>query len=195
MNNDIIEAKISEIQLGNRHRKDMGDIEALAQSIQEEGLLQPIGITPDKELVFGERRLRAYRDVLGRDTIPARIVNVQSVLHGELAENTMRKDYTPSELVAIVDAVRSFSHGGDRRSDQALKCDDETLTVDAAAKRVGLGGKDGYNRAKTVVEKGVQNSWKPWTAGRSRSVPPQNWPTPAPTNNVRASSTQSMASG
>ena len=47
MNNDTIEAKISEIQLGNRHRKDMGDIEALAQSIQEEGLLQPIGITPD----------------------------------------------------------------------------------------------------------------------------------------------------
>ena len=28
MNNDIIEAKISEIQLGNRHRKDMGDMEA-----------------------------------------------------------------------------------------------------------------------------------------------------------------------
>ena len=67
----------------------------------------------------------------------------------------MRKDYTPSELVAVVDALRSFSHGGDRRSDQVLQCDDEKLTVDAAAKRVGLGGKDGYNRAKTVVEKGV----------------------------------------
>ena len=93
--------------------------------------------------------------MLGRDTIPARIVDVQSVLHGELAENTMRKDFTPSELVAMVDALRSFSHGGDRRSDQALKCDDEKLTVDAAAKRVGLGGKDGYNRAKAVVEKGV----------------------------------------
>ena len=142
-------------KLGNRHRKDMGDIEALARSIEEAGLLQPIGITPDHVLVFGERRLRAYRDMLGRDTIPARIVDVQSVLAGQPTENTMRKDYTPSELVAIVDALRSFSHGGDRRSDQALKCDDEKLTVDAAAKRVGLGGKDGYSRAKAVVEKGV----------------------------------------
>ena len=155
MNQHIIEAKISEIQLGSRHRKDMGDMEALAQCMEETGLLQPIGITPDYELVFGERRLRAYRDVLGRDTIPARIVDVQSVLHGQLTENTMRKDFTPSELVAIVDALRSFTHGGDRRSDQARKCDDETLTVDEAAKRVGLGGKDGYSRAKAVVEKGV----------------------------------------
>jgi hypothetical protein len=93
--------------------------------------------------------------VLGRDTIPARIVDVQSVLAGQIAENTMRKDYTPSGLVAVVDALRSFTHGGDRRSGQVLKCDVETLTVDEAAKRVGLGGKDGYNRAKTVVEKGV----------------------------------------
>lgn len=155
MNHHINEININEIKIGTRHRKDMGDIEALAQSIQEEGLLQPIGVTPDKELVFGERRLRAYRDVLGRDTIPARIVDVQSVLAGQIAENTMRKDFTPSELVAIVDALRSFSHGGDRRSDQARKCDDETLTVDEAAKLVGLGGKDGYNRAKTVIEKGV----------------------------------------
>ena len=67
----------------------------------------------------------------------------------------MRKDFTPSELVAIVDALRSFRHGGDRKSDQALKCDVEKLTVDQAAKRAGLGGKDGYNRAKSVVQKGI----------------------------------------
>ena len=39
------------------------------------GLLQPIGITPDKELVFGERRLRAAQ-ALEWATIPARIVKV-----------------------------------------------------------------------------------------------------------------------
>ena len=59
-----------------------------AASIEETGLLQPIGITPDYKLVFGERRLR----VMKRETIPARIVDVESVLHGQFAENMMRKE-------------------------------------------------------------------------------------------------------
>ena len=150
----VLEVKISKIKIGVRQRKDMGDLEGLAKSIREVGLLQPIGITSNYELIFGERRLRAYRDILGRDTIPARIIPVKSVLLGQIEENVMRKDFAPSELVAIVDTLRSFTHGGDRRSDQRRKCDLEKLTVDEAAKRAGLGGKDGYNRAKAVVQKG-----------------------------------------
>lgn len=166
MKTNVIEVNVNDITIGNRHRKDMGDIDALAKSIEEVGLLQPIGITPDYELVFGERRLRAYRDILGRDTIPARIVQVQSVLLGQIEENTMRKDFTPSELVAIVDSLRSYTHGGDRKSDQARKCDVETLTVDQAAKRAGLGGKDGYDRAKSVTEKGVAELIEAMDGGR-----------------------------
>ena len=37
--------KISTIKVGSRHRKDMGDLTSLADSIKEEGLLQPIGVT------------------------------------------------------------------------------------------------------------------------------------------------------
>jgi ParB-like chromosome segregation protein Spo0J len=33
----------------------MGDIESLAESIEQEGLLQPIGVTDRLELVFDER--------------------------------------------------------------------------------------------------------------------------------------------
>jgi ParB-like chromosome segregation protein Spo0J len=66
MNDKIKEVKISDIKLGTRYRKAMGDIEGLAESINETELLQPIGITPDNELIFGERRLRAYRDVMRR---------------------------------------------------------------------------------------------------------------------------------
>jgi ParB-like chromosome segregation protein Spo0J len=150
---EIIEVKISDIKIGDRFRKDMGDLPALAKSV-EETLLHPIGITPDHELVFGERRLRVYRDVLGRETIPARIIPVKSVLLGQIAENTMRKSFTPSELVAIVQALRTFTHGGDRRSDQARKCEDETLTTDEAARMVGL-SKDTFARAQKVVDQGV----------------------------------------
>ena len=149
------EFKIGDIKIGQRHRKDIGDIDDLAASIKEIGLLQPIGVSPGSVLVFGERRLRACRDVLGWRTIPARVVNLRSILEGEFAENCIRKDWTISERVAIVESLRTFRHGGDRRSDQARNCDDETLTVDGAAKLAGLGGKDGYCRAKLVVEQGV----------------------------------------
>ena len=119
----IVEVRISEIKIGERFRKDMGDLAALANSVEETGeLLQPIGITPDKTLVFGERRLRVYRDVLKRETILARIVPVEEMLLGQIAENTMRKSFTPSEMAAIVDALCGYQHGGDRRSDQARKC-------------------------------------------------------------------------
>lgn len=151
---NVIEAKISDIKIGDRFRKNMGDIEGLAQSISEGELLQPIGITPDHELVFGERRLRAYRDILGRETIPARIVDVPSVLLGQIDENALRKDFTLTEQIAIVDSLGSFQHGGDRRSDQARNSNLGSLTLAEACKLVGL-SEDSYRRAKFVTEHGV----------------------------------------
>ena len=45
---------ISAIQVGKRHRKDLGDIRALARSIQEIGLLHPVVIRPDRKLIAGD---------------------------------------------------------------------------------------------------------------------------------------------
>ena len=89
------EVPIASIKLGCRHRKDLGDLRALARSIREEGLLQPVGITEDGELVFGERRLLAVRDYLKKKTVLARVVRVSSITAGEYAENELRKDFTP----------------------------------------------------------------------------------------------------
>ncbi len=49
MMHDIRLLPISQIKIGDRHRKDMGDLRDLAASI-ESGLLQPIGVTPEMEL-------------------------------------------------------------------------------------------------------------------------------------------------
>jgi hypothetical protein len=46
----------------------MGDLTTLADSIRQEGLLQPIGVTDRLELVFGEQRIRAVRDILKKRT-------------------------------------------------------------------------------------------------------------------------------
>lgn len=151
---NVSEVKISDIKVGDRFRKEMGDLEGLAQSINEGELLQPIGITPDHELVFGERRLRAYRDILGRETIPARIVDVPSVLLGQIDENVLRKEFTLTEQIAIVDSLGPFQHGGDRRSDQARNSNLGSLTMAEACKLLGL-SEDSYRRAKFVTEHGI----------------------------------------
>jgi DNA modification methylase/ParB-like chromosome segregation protein Spo0J len=161
----IVEVAITDIKITKSFRKDLGDIEALAQNIEEVGLLHPIGVTPDNRLIFGKRRLRAYQ-VLGRKKIPARVIRLDNILLGKFSEDFFRKDYTVTERVAIVEALRSFKHGGDRRSKQVRKCDDETLTIDQAAKRAGLGGKDGYFRAKSVVENAVPELVEAMDEGR-----------------------------
>lgn len=132
-----IEAEIIEIIIEDRFRRDFGDLKSDADSIAELGLLQPIGITKDNRLVFGERRLLACRDILGWSTIPARIVPVDLIVLGQVAEN-MRKDYTISERVAIVEALNGYRHGGDRRSDQ-VPYRELGLTLDQACKRAGFG--------------------------------------------------------
>jgi len=96
---------VSEIIIGTRHRRDMGNLAQLAESISQQGLLQPIGVTEDNELVFGERRLRACSNILGWTHIPVRVVNVTSIVEGEYAENEVREDFTLSERVAIGQAV------------------------------------------------------------------------------------------
>ena len=52
-----ISRPISSIHIGKRHPKDMGDIDALARSMADLGLLQPNVIRPDDRLLAGHRRL------------------------------------------------------------------------------------------------------------------------------------------
>jgi len=116
-----------DISFGERFRKDLGDLEKIAHSIESEELHQPIGVTPDNQIVFGVRRFLACRDILGWKTIPAKIVPVEQTLTAQISENLRRKDYTVSERVAIVDFLRGYAHGGDRKSDQRRNGDVEKV--------------------------------------------------------------------
>src|SRR5262249_10547715 len=90
--------------VGKRHRKDMGDLDALVASIREIGLLHPVVIRPNGALIAGERRLHAAK-ALGWETTPVRMLDLDDIVRGEFAENAHRKDFTPSELVAIGEAI------------------------------------------------------------------------------------------
>jgi|SRR5450755_2053560 ParB-like chromosome segregation protein Spo0J len=96
--------KITEIKIGTRHRKDMGDIQAFADNIKAVGLLHPVVINKSDELIAGARRIRAY-ELLGETEIPVTVVDLGAIVHGEFAENEQRKDFTPSEAVQIQRAV------------------------------------------------------------------------------------------
>ena len=135
------EIKITDIRVGRRHRSDMGDLTTLAMSIRQEGLLQPVGVTERLELVFGECRIRAVRDILKKKTILARIVDVSSILAGEYHENEVRKDFTPSERVAIARAIeRQVGNRRGQRTDRQrvqkiAQVERGRKTRDAAAER------------------------------------------------------------
>lgn len=95
--------KIGDIIIGERHRKDMGDLDALAESIRSVGLLQPLVVTPENVLVSGERRLHAVK-ALGWEEVPVHIADgledALKLLIAERDENTCRKDFTHTERYA-----------------------------------------------------------------------------------------------
>lgn len=143
--------KISDIIIGTRHRQDLGDIAGLAANIAGQGLLQPIGVTPNNELVFGYRRLVAARDHLGWTEIDHRVVNVADIVSGEYAENMLRKDFTMSERIAILRSIETIGPGGPRGA--ALSTHSAALpSKEEAIKLVGFGSTGTVWRAEQLVD-------------------------------------------
>jgi ParB-like chromosome segregation protein Spo0J len=96
---------IDVIKREKRYRNSLGDLGSLAKSIKDVGLLHPIVITSNNELVAGERRLEACKS-LGWSEIPVRVVDLDNIAQGEYAENAERKDFLPSEIDAIRRALQ-----------------------------------------------------------------------------------------
>src|SRR3954449_12957485 len=98
-----LQRSVDSIVIGIRHRDDLGDIDALARSIERLGLLQPVTITPDGVLVCGRRRLESVKR-LGWRTLK---VWVRSGISDELnrllspqGANEQRKPLAPLEPAA-----------------------------------------------------------------------------------------------
>lgn len=94
---------IDAIDVGERIREDLGDIESLAINISRRGLLYPI-ILQSKEnpaLVDGQRRLMAFRK-LGLDSIEVKFygeLTDDERKEIELESNLLRKDFTWEEKI------------------------------------------------------------------------------------------------
>jgi ParB/RepB/Spo0J family partition protein len=90
---------------------DIGDVSSLAQSIERDGLLQPIGVLAVEDgyrLLYGERRYRAHLH-LGRNEIDVIVypsLDEIQVRRIQLMENIQRKDLDPyREATAMLDWI------------------------------------------------------------------------------------------
>lgn len=103
---NITLVSVANIQPSNynpRKRFDETGLDELAESIKQQGVLQPITVRPiadtDRyEIVFGERRYRASV-IAGLEEVPAIISELSDEEAQEMAvtENLQRKDVTPTE--------------------------------------------------------------------------------------------------
>ena len=86
-------------------------LSALADSIRENGVVQPIVVVKEGKkykIVAGERRWRASK-IAGLKTIPAiiRTLNAQKRLEISLIENVQREDLNPIEVATVYAKFRS----------------------------------------------------------------------------------------
>ena len=157
------EMRIDTIRIGERHRKQLGDIEALAQSIADVGLLHPVVVTPDGMLIAGQRRLAAVR-LLGWADVPVTVVDLADVVLGERAENIARLDFTPTEAVAIgrtleereaekakLRMLRTLNRGSSSPARETFPSGEMGRTSDKVGAVVGMSGKT-YDKASQVVQ-------------------------------------------
>jgi len=148
------------IWVPERVRKDIGDLQALADSITRVGLLQPIVISPEYRLICGGRRYRAC-EMLKWDTIPAVIVDIESMALGEIAENELRKNFTVSERAAIPQLIEEDLRSKERRGRPSQQIVDDRppfvsgKTRDIAAQRAGFASAHGLRLAKQILETGI----------------------------------------
>lgn len=154
------------IKVGERLRQKIGDLKLLQSSIERfENLLQPIVVTEANDLVCGERRLKAWREVYD-EPIPCVVikdVDEEMRLWMEHDENVVRLNFSPLEAVPIAekmelllrqqlikeDAESTPTNGGGQNQPAGSR-----QTTERAALGAGFSSRGKYEDAKRVVRKG-----------------------------------------
>lgn len=166
---------IHDIVVGERYRKDLGDLGPLKASIVELGLLHPVVIDGERRLLVGGRRLEACKQ-LEMLTIPAvtaaSLTDLRQRVMAEKDENVCREPFKPSEMVALGRVIEEFQRpiaeaakaegGGDKKSKEAKSDggsspkrskprDESKRTSSVAAAACGVDRRT-YEKAKAVTQ-------------------------------------------
>lgn len=139
---DYLDPSLIVVDRDSRQRRELTDIEELAESIRNIGLINPIVITRDLTLIAGERRLTACLQ-LGLTPVPVRYFDDLSPLERhliELEENVKRVDLSWADHVAAVAEYHRL-----------LKDSNPDWTMDQTAVRLGI-SKGKVSKYMTVAD-------------------------------------------
>lgn len=166
----VVDLPIAEIEVQDRIRRDMGDLEGLADSMRRLGLLHAVVVRDgDKRLLAGERRIEAAK-LLEWDRIDAHLYESAAAYAQarviESEENGHSKPFTPSERVEAARLVEAEAreaardrqraagrdHGRGIASEKVSEAMGEDGRASAqAAASVGW-SRPTYEKAKEVVD-------------------------------------------
>lgn len=176
---------IDKIKVNERIRKDFGDLQELADSIVAAGgLIHPPAVTPDFELIAGERRLRACRDILGWKQMEVHVMPVQDAEHQlmlEIDENETHKSFSKAERIDYgrrlerIEAAKAKERqatstgGSNPQLVQKFAQAEQTKTRDMVAEKLGIGSGETYRKEKYIADNRDQlapEDFADWDEGR-----------------------------
>ena len=141
---------VDKIVIGNRIRRDFGDIQELAEDIKANGLINPPTVNKEYKLLAGERRLRACKS-LGWTQIEVHMLDTRDEAHDfdvEMSENNMRRNFTGSELAEgirrqmAIESERARERSGERTDlREKLPTGSMGRARDKAGEAFGISGK------------------------------------------------------
>jgi len=164
---------IEDIKIEKRIRKDMGNLEDLANDIKENGLINPPVVTTDLVLIAGERRLQAMK-LLGYQQIEVRTFSPKDSEHQlmlEISENEERKDFTKLERLdwarqlERIERVKAKERQLSNLKNQNVvdsKNSDERRTDEYVAEKTGIGSKDTYRKEKYIADNADEETLDKW---------------------------------
>lgn len=106
--------QVKDVIVKKRIRKELQDIQALKESMSRYGLMNPITINSNNELIAGHRRLEAAKE-LGWNSISAVVIDPKNEileLEMELEENIQRSPFTKDELFEGYERLEKLRHPG-----------------------------------------------------------------------------------
>ena len=101
---------VDAITVGARHRKDLGDLQPLADSIDQYGLLQPLTISEEGTLICGARRLAAIKQLGWRQVnvwVRVGLSDRLSAMMAERDDNICHKQFTKLELADLYEEMKN----------------------------------------------------------------------------------------
>lgn len=159
---------IEKVSVGDRIRKDMGDLEELSDDIAKNGLINPPVVTPDFELIAGERRLEAMKK-LGYKQVEVRVMKVEDAEHKlnlEINENENRKDFNKSERIEYarqlerIERVKAKERMG--QGVENFPQHEEGKTRDLVAEKLGIGSGKQYEKEKYIADNADPETLEQW---------------------------------